>query len=331
MSSRKGRASADRPRSRSGDGYAQKTLPPPSVRSGRETCYIRNCWASPGRPYRLRGLSPGHHCRSEPKRHKRRKKRTSAGTDLAARMFPSHLMRRKPDGIRSGLILRQIILFHSGNTVLVRPVIDRRSRLEISVWRRRRNCPFKRGGFPGIYRCLGSFEHTVKKIDQKWDCRQSQRECAERYKNVNRLLTTKMLVLSWIGDSAHHPIQPEVMHWEKRAIEEDECESKMNLAPSLIHHPPEHFREPKINRPEDAEEAATEENIMDMSNDEVGMMDEQIDGSRCHIDPAQSANHEHGDETQGKTHRGREPYRAAPNSPHPIERLNGGRHRDHHC
>ena len=240
-------------------------------------------------------------------------------------------MYRQLGGIGCGLVLRKEILLHAGNTVFVRPVINRRCHFEISVSGRRRQGPLQSRRIPRILGRLGSFEHAVKKIDQKWDCRQSQRECAERYKNVNRLLTTKMLVLSWIGDSAHHPIQPEVMHWEKRAIEEDECESKMNLAPSLIHHPPEHFREPKINRPEDAEEAATEENIMDMSNDEVGMMDEQIDGSRCHIDPAQSANHEHGDETQGKTHRGREPYRAAPNSPHPIERLNGGRHRDHHC
>src|SRR5260370_30161202 len=116
-----------------------------------------------------------------------------------------------------------------------------------------------------------------------------------------------MLVLGWIGDSAHHPIQPKVMHRKKGAIEEDECESEMNLAASFVHHPPKHFREPKINRREDAEEAATEENIMDMSDDEVGVMNEQIDRSRCHIDSAQSANHEHGDKSQRKTHRGREP------------------------
>src|SRR6516165_10338464 len=99
-----------------------------------------------------------------------------------------------------------------------------------------------------------------------------------------------MLVLSRIGYPAHHPVQTKVMHRIKGAIEEDERESEMNFSPGFIHHPPKHFREPEINRPEDAEEAASEQHIVDVRNNEVGVMDEQIDWSRSHEDSTQASN-----------------------------------------
>src|SRR6516164_3126895 len=127
-------------------------------------------------------------------------------------MFPSHLMRGKPDGIRSGLILRQIILFHSGYTVLVRSVVDRWRCFKVSVRRRRRNRPFQRIRFPRVNRGLRPLEDAVEEVDYERDRRQTECERAERYKDVNGLLAPKMLVLSRIGYPAHHTVQTKVMH-----------------------------------------------------------------------------------------------------------------------
>ena len=102
-----------------------------------------------------------------------------------------------------------------------------------------------------------------------------------------------MIVEHRIGDSAHHPVQPQIVHRKESAIEEDECESEMNLAPSLIHHATKHFWEPEVNRPENAEKASAEQHIVDVRNNEISVVDEEIDRGRSHIDSAQAADHEH--------------------------------------
>ena len=58
-----------------------------------------------------------------------------------------------------------------------------------------------------------------------------------------------MIVQHRIGNSPHHPVQPEIVHWKESAIEEDEREGEMNLAPSLVHHATKHLREPEVNPP----------------------------------------------------------------------------------
>ena len=102
-----------------------------------------------------------------------------------------------------------------------------------------------------------------------------------------------MIVQHRIGYSSHHPVQPQIVHWKESAIEEDERESEMNLAPSLIHHATKHFWEPEVNRPENAEKASAEQHIVNMRNNKISVVNEEIDRGRSHVDSAQAADHEH--------------------------------------
>ena len=102
-----------------------------------------------------------------------------------------------------------------------------------------------------------------------------------------------MIIQHRIGDSPHHPVQPQIVHWKESAIEEDEREGEMNLAPKLIHHAAKHFWKPEVNRPKNAEKASAEQHIVNMSNNEVSVVDEEIDRRRSHVDSAQTSDHEH--------------------------------------
>src|ERR1700724_2217998 len=115
-------------------------------------------------------------------------------------------MYRQLGGIGCGLVLRKEILLHAGNTVFVRPVINRRCHFEIAVSWRRRHGPLQGGGIPGISRCLWSLEHAVKEIDEKWNRRQAQTECAQSDEYLQRLLAAQMVVKSRVSDAPHHPV-----------------------------------------------------------------------------------------------------------------------------
>src|SRR5262249_49521917 len=188
------------------------------------------------------------------------------------------------------------------DSVLVRPVVYGRCRLEVPMGRRGGNRPFQSCRFPRIDRRLGSLEHAVEKVHQKRNSRQAKRERAERYKHVNWLLTSKMFVLGRISNSAHHSVQSQVMHREKRAIKEDQREDEMNFAPGFIHHSTEHFGEPEIDRSKYTERAASEEHVVNMAHDKVGVMDKQIEGGGSHVDPTQTADDKHRNERERKTH-----------------------------
>ena len=66
----------------------------------------------------------------------------------------------------------------------------------------------------------------------------------------------------------------------------------MNLAPSLVRHATKHLREPEVNRPEYSEKTSAEQYVMNVRNNEVGVVDEEIDRCRSHVDSAQTSDHE---------------------------------------
>ena len=96
--------------------------------------------------------------------------------------------------LRCRLILRQIVLLHSRDTILVWPVVYGRSCFEIPMPWRRRNCPFKRRRPPRIFRSFRSFEDAIEKIDQERNRRQSEGKCTHTNKYINRLLAPQVIV-----------------------------------------------------------------------------------------------------------------------------------------
>src|SRR5260370_25548165 len=84
----------------------------------------------------------------------------------------------------------------------------------------------------------------------------------------------------------------------------------MNLAPSFVHHATKHLREPEVNPPEYSEKTSAEQYVMNVRNNEVGVVDEEVDRGRSHVDSAQTSDHEHRYKRRSKTHWCRESDRA---------------------
>src|SRR5262249_44211391 len=69
---------------------------------------------------------------------------------------------------------------------------------------------------------------------------------------------------------------------------------EMHLAPALVHHPAEHLREPVVDGPEDAEDAAHEQHVVDVADDEVGVVDGDVHRRGGPGKTGQAADHEQG-------------------------------------
>ena len=69
------------------------------------------------------------------------------------------------------------------------------------------------------------------------------------------------------------------MHREKSQVEADEIEPKAPFAETLIEHAAGHLGEPHEEGPENREEIDADENVMDVGNDEIGLVELPIDGN----------------------------------------------------
>src|SRR3989338_6947230 len=83
--------------------------------------------------------------------------------------------------------LRPEIVLLTGHAVLVRPAVNYRRRLKISMrWRRSRS-PLERRRVPGVLIDFLAPEHTAEEVDDKGNLRQTQKPRGLRDKNIQRL------------------------------------------------------------------------------------------------------------------------------------------------
>ena len=93
---------------------------------------------------------------------------------------------------------------------------------------------------------------------------------------------------------------------------------------------PEDLWPPVVEATEDGEDQSTEQHVMEMSHNKVGVVLLAVgwhDGMHHARQPAEG---KHRDESEAVEHRGREPHRSAPHCAEPIENLDSGGDRDRH-
>ena len=95
-----------------------------------------------------------------------------------------------------------------------------------------------------------------------------------------------MVVESRVSNASHHSVQTQIVHREERQIEKHKHKYEMHFAPKLVHHPTEHFRVPEIDPGEYPKQASAEKDIVNMSDNEIGVMNKEIHRSRGHVDAA---------------------------------------------
>ena len=73
-------------------------------------------------------------------------------------------------------------------------------------------------------------------------------------------------------DAARHAVQPEHVHREEREVEAEQHQPEVKLADLLAQHRPDHLREPVVDAGEEAEDRAAEEHVVEVRDDEVGVV-----------------------------------------------------------
>src|SRR5262249_35757962 len=101
---------------------------------------------------------------------------------------------------------------------------------------------------------------------------------------------------------------------------------ELDLAQRLIKTASRELREPVKESSEDAKGGTTEEHVVDVRNDEVGVGDLVVEGHHAEHCAIETTDEEHGDEPDGEEHRRVESKPAAVDSSHPVEDLDRRRH-----
>ena len=73
----------------------------------------------------------------------------------------------------------------------------------------------------------------------------------------------------------------------------------MNLPQQRVHQLPEHFGIPKGDRTEDGEQASSEQYVVKVRDDEVGIVEVDVDGGARHEHAGEPTDHEHRHERDG--------------------------------
>src|SRR6202022_4441996 len=88
------------------------------------------------------------------------------------------------------------------------------------------------------------------------------------------------------GDPARHSFETEEVHRHEGDVEAEQLDPELDFAQAFVEITPGHLWKPVEEGSEDAEYAATEEDVVDVRHDPVGGMDLVIDGQRSNEDPA---------------------------------------------
>ena len=190
--------------------------------------------------------------------------------------------------------------------------------------------PLQGGRVPRIGRSLGPMPHAPDNVPDKGKCPDPEADCTDRANDIEWLKLLETVIDGRVGDASHHASKTEIMHWEEGQVEEHEGHPEMDPSKRVVEHPTRHFGKPEVDRCEDRKHAAAEEDVVEVGDDEVGMVDEEIDRGRGHEDAAEPTDHEHRDEGHGEGHRHRVMNRTAPDGSHPVEGFDRARHRNDH-
>src|SRR5439155_20227286 len=119
-------------------------------------------------------------------------------------------------------------------------------------------------------------------------------------------------------------------HRHNNRIRAGERDEEMKLPQPLVHHPPEHLREPIIGGGENSEDRRHAHNQMEMANHKISIVQRNIQHRLSQERPAKSARYEQRNESDRKSHRRLQANASTPKSTEPVESLDSGRYPDGH-
>ena len=130
--------------------------------------------------------------------------------------------------------------------------------------------------------------------------------------------------------TSRHAGNPQKVHREERPIHSDKSQCKMPLLHRVVHLTTKHLWIPELNRGEHTKQRGSEQHIVEVSHDEVGVMEIDIHWHCSHEDPAQSANYEQRNERRTIQEDRIELNVPIPNCSDPVENLDRRWESNHH-
>src|SRR3954452_13156921 len=183
---------------------------------------------------------------------------------------------------------------------------------------------------PWIPTRLRAKENAVEEIDREDDLCSNHQKRTDAHELIKRQQMAESLVMVGVRVSPRKSDHAEDMHRIKDAVQENERQQEMNFPPRIVHHPPKHLWEPKIDCSKYRHCSAGEQHVMKMRDNEVGVVNKDVDWRRRHKDARKSADNEHRDERKCKEHRCSELDLRAPNRAQPVEYFDRTWQRDEH-
>ena len=192
---------------------------------------------------------------------------------------------------------------------------------------RRGGGPFEGPGVPGIVACRRALEHGIEEIADKNKRPNNLEENADGDDEIPDFPAAARLVSV---DSPRHAEKARNMHEIEGEMETDEEEPEMEFAKFFVVEAAAHFREPVVEGTEDGEEDGANDDVVEMSDDEIRGAELPIKRNSRKHDASEAGDEELEQECNAEEHGSFEDELAAPHGAEPIENFDSGGNRNDH-
>src|SRR6185503_20031475 len=232
--------------------------------------------------------------------------------------------------------------FRAIQAVIIGFTNDFKRNLIVMSRHRRRHLPLRRAGVPDV--AFGAFTmlHTIEKVDEEYQHRDGNAKrtnCQNQMGKVDQSeVVTEKVEVNFIAheqgivicDAAPHPAQADKHHSQCQGEKGGCHQPEVHLAPTLVHSTADCFGIPIIDGCEEWEDKSTENRIMEVSHNPVGIMQMQIEGDHGIRGTGNTTQQEDDNRTQYKEHWGGCLDFAAPYGGNPGEKLHASRYGHQH-
>src|SRR6185295_19894842 len=137
-----------------------------------------------------------------------------------------------------------------------------------------------------------TLEHAPEQVEQEHELDADGEESGVRHEFLKRNQVVEICEFRQLGVTAGVSRQAQIMHGHKDRIGSNECDPEMDATHTLAHHSSEHLREPVVGSGENPEDRSHTHDEMEVSNDEIRVVQRNVEDRLSQERSAQTARHE---------------------------------------
>src|SRR5437667_621772 len=203
-------------------------------------------------------------------------------------------------GGRLRRILHDEVAFRTLHIILIWVVVNHgmfSAEIVPGMWRR--NTPLECRSAPRVFRSWRTLITAVDQIEDEDELRGAGAECRDGNEFVQRQQRSGVIIYER-RITPHVAHQSEVMERPENAMGTDKGEPEMKLAQGWVHHAAGHLAEPEVRAGKDTEKGRHTHDHVEMADNEIGGVQDDVNGWLRQEKAANAAADEHGDESERK-------------------------------